>query len=186
MSINFDDTKMHMDKALEIIRGEISTIRTGRAQPAIVENIVCAVYGGTQHLKVVELGTISAPTPGSIVISPWDASIIGEIRQGIQSSSAGLTPIIDNDVLRIQIPSLTEERRLEYVKLLHKQLENGKIMIRQIRHDKMAGIKRDFDAKLLSEDENFRAEEDLQKITDKYTDEIDEMGKKKEAELMQI
>lgn len=186
MSVNFDDTKMHMDKALEIIRGEIASIRTGRAQPAIVENIVCPVYGGTQYLKVVELGTISAPTPGSIVIQPWDASIIGEIRQGIQAAGTGLTPIIDNDVIRIQIPSLSEERRMEYVKLLHKQLENGKIMIRQIRHDKMSGIKREFDDKLIGEDENFRAEEELQKITDKYVDEIEEVGKKKEAELMQI
>lgn len=177
---------MHMDKTLEIIRGEISTIRTGRAQPAIVENIVCAVYGGTQHLKVVELGNISAPTPGTIVIAPWDASIIGEIRQGIQNANVGLTPIIDNDVIRIQIPSLSEERRMEYVKLLHKHLENGKIMIRQIRHDKMADIKREFDEKLIGEDENFRLEQELQKITDQYVEQIDELGEKKEAELMQI
>jgi ribosome recycling factor len=186
MSVDFVETREHMQKALEIIKAELTSIRTGRAQPAIVENIVCAVYGGTQHLKVIELGQINAPTPGMIVIAPWDTSIIGDIRQSIQASNVGLTPIIDGDVIRIQIPPLSQERREEFVKLLRQQLENGKIMIRQIRHDMMSKIKRDFDEKLISEDENFRSEQDLQKITDEFVKQIEEMGEKKEAELMAI
>jgi ribosome recycling factor len=98
----------------------------------------------------------------------------------------GLTPIIDGDVIRIQIPPLSQERREEFVKLLRQQLENGKIMIRQIRHDMMSKIKRDFDEKLISEDENFRSEQDLQKITDEFVKQIEEVGEKKEAELMAI
>jgi ribosome recycling factor len=151
-----------------------------------VENIVCSVYGGSQRLKVVELGLITVPTPGTIVISPYDNSIIGEIRQGIQSANVGLTPIIDNEVIRIQIPPLSEERRKEYVKLLHQQLENGKIMIRQIRHDQMGEIKKAEEEKLISEDEKFRLEEELQKITDEFIGKIEELGEKKEAEIMAI
>lgn len=173
-----------MEKALEILRSEVSSIRTGRATSALVENIVCSVYGGTQKLKVVELGTITTPDPGTIMITPWDGSIIGEIRQGIQGANVGLTPIIDGPLVRISVPSLTTERREEYVKLLHRHLENGRIMIRQIRHDKMAEIKRAFDGKELPEDDHFRQEEELQKITDEFMEKIEEMGEKKETELL--
>ncbi len=186
MAIDLSDISSRMEKALEIVRAEISSIHTGRATPSLVENIVCSVYGGTQNLKVVELGTISTPDPGRVTIQPFDVSIIGEIRQGIEKANVGLTPIIDGEIVRIQIPPLSQERRQEFIKLLHQQLENGKIMIRQIRHDKMIDIKRAFEAKELNEDEKFRLEQDLQKETDEFVGKIEEMGKKKEAELLAV
>lgn len=184
--MDLSDIRPRMEKALEIVRGEISSIRTGRATPSLVENIICPVYGGTQRLKVVELGTISTPTPGTITIAPWDVSIIGEIRTGIQVANVGLTPIIDAEIIRIQIPPLSQERRQEFIKLLHRQLENGRVMIRQIRHDKMIDIKRAFEAKELNEDEKFRLEQDLQKLTDEFVEKIEEIGKRKEAELLAV
>ncbi len=186
MSLTLDDIRPRMEKALEILRTEVSSIRTGRATSALIENIVCPVYGGTQKLKVVELGTITAPDPNTLAITPWDASIIGEIRQGIQGANVGLTPIIDGAVIRIAVPALTQERREEYIKLLHRHLENGRIMIRQIRHDKMVEIKRAFDEKELPEDDHFRLEEDLQKITDEFMEKIEDLGNKKEEELRAV
>ncbi|MDP3955573.1 MAG: ribosome recycling factor [bacterium] len=184
--VDLSDIPPRMEKAFEVIRNEISSIRTGRATSALVENIICSVYGGTQKLKVVELGTISTPDPGTIAIQPWDASIIGEMRQAIQAANVGLTPIIDSEIIRISVPALTAERREEFIKLLHRHLENGRIMIRQVRHDKMADIKRAFDGEDLPEDDKFRLEKELQEITDKFMGRIEEIGEKKEAELMAI
>lgn len=184
--VDLVDVHPRMEKALEVVKNEISAIRTGRATSSLVENIVCSVYGGGQRLKVVELASITTLDPGTIMITPWDASIAGEIRQSIQSANIGLTPVLDSGVVRISVPPLSAERRQEYVKLLHRHLENGRVMIRQIRHDKMAEIKTSFEEKELSEDEKFRLEEDLQKITDEFVVKIDEMGEKKEQELMTV
>jgi ribosome recycling factor len=184
--MDLSDIRPKMEKALEVVRGEISSIRTGRASSSLVENIECLVYGGTQKLKVVELGTISTPDPQTIVIQPFDPSIIGEIRQGIERANIGLVPIVDGEIIRIKIPPLSSERRQEFVKLLHHHLENGRIMIRQIRHDKMIDIRKAFEEKLLNEDERFRLEQELQKITDEFVEKIGEMGKRKEEELLAI
>ena len=184
--IDISDIHARMEKAFEVLKNEVSSIRTGRATSSLVENIICPVYGGTQKLKVVELGTISTPDPGTITIQPWDASIIGEIRQAIQAANVGLTPIIDSEIIRVSVPALTAERREEFIKLLHRHLENGRIMIRQIRHDKMTDIKRAFDDEDLPEDDKFRLEKDLQGMTDEFMGKIEEIGERKEAELMAI
>jgi len=184
--MDLSDVRPKMEKVLEIVRGEISSIRTGRASSSLVENIDCFVYGGTQKLKVVELGTISTPDPQTIMIQPFDPSIIGEIRQGIERANIGLVPIVDGEIIRIKIPPLSSERRQEFIKLLHHHLENGRIMIRQIRHDKMIDIRKAFEEKLLNEDEKFRLEQELQKITDEFVEKIGEMGERKEEELLTI
>jgi len=184
--MDLSDVRPKMEKVLEIVRGEISSIRTGRASSSLVENIDCLVYGGTQKLKVVELGTISTPDPQTIMIQPFDPSIIGEIRQGIERANIGLVPIVDGEIIRIKIPPLSSERRQEFIKLLHHHLENGRIMIRQIRHDKMIDIRKAFEEKLLNEDEKFRLEQELQKITDEFVEKIGEMGERKEEELLTI
>lgn len=186
MPVDLSDIRPRMEKAFEVVRNEVSSIRTGRATSALVENIVCLVYGGTQRLKVVELGTITTPDPNTILIQPWDISIIGEIKQGIEAANVGLVPIIDGQVIRIAVPSLSAERRQEYVKLLHRHLENGRVMVRQVRHDKMVDIKRAAEAKEFSEDDRFRMEEELQKLTDEFIGKIDEMGKRKEEELLLV
>jgi len=121
-----------------------------------------------------------------LVIEPWDKSIIGEIRQGIVAANIGLNPVIDAEILRISLPPLTSEDREKYVKLLSTKLENGKIMIRQVRGDFMHEIKKAFEVKELSEDEKFGQEKSLQEITDEFIDKIEEDGERKKQELLQI
>lgn len=180
------DAQLKMQKALEIIRADLQTIRTGRATPALVENIVVSVYGGTQKLRLMELGTITASDSRTLVIVPFDPSIIEEINKGLQVANLGLTPILDSEVIRISIPALSEERRLEYIKLAKQKLEMGRIMIRQIRHQAMEEIKKTLENKEISEDGQSRLEKNLQTLTDELMAEIDEITRLKEQELLQI
>lgn len=178
--------KTKMGRCVDFVRQDVGTIRTGRATSALVENIVIGAYGGTAKMKVVELGTISVPDAQSLVITPYDPSIIGDIRRDIEAANAGLTPVIDNNVIRIAVPALTSQRRLEYVKMLHIKLEDGRVKVRQTRHDMMTDLKRKFEDGSLPEDDRSRTEEELQKITDAMMEEIEKTGQAKEAELMVI
>lgn len=184
--MDFADTKLLMQKALEHFKGEILAIRTGRAVPALVENIPVNAYGGTARMTVKELGTITATDAQNLLITPWDQAVIGEIRQGILAANVGLNPVIDNGTIRIAVPALTTERRQEYVKLLRQKMEEARVSLRNIRQDKMKDIRSAFEEKEISEDEKFRAEEELQKITDDFIEQIDELGKKKEQEILGI
>src|SRR3989344_5911177 len=175
--------KNQMQLALDALKEDLGSIRTGRATPALVENIVISAYGGAQKLKVMELASVSPPDPQSLVIDPWDKSIIGEIRQGILAANLGFNPSIDGEIIRISMPPLTSEDREKFVKLLHTKLENARIQIRQIRGDKMRDIKKSFEEKEISEDEKFGFEKALQEITDKFITSIDEIGASKEKEL---
>ena len=184
--MDINELKGKMLKAIEVLKGDLGTIRTGRATPALVENITIHAYGGTQHLKVMELATIATTDHQTLVLTPFDQSIDGEIVKGIMETNVGLNPIIDGNVIRISIPSLSEERRAEFVKLMHQKLEGGKVMIRQIRHEVMADIRRKFLAKEMAEDEKTRLEKQIQELTDEMMAEIDVLGEQKEKELMQI
>ena len=182
--LDFADTKAGMQKAVDYFKVEIAAIRTGRAVPALIENIPCNAYGGTAKLSVKELGTITTADAQTLVVQPWDQSVIGEIRQGILAANVDLTPVIDNNLIRISVPVLTTERRSEYVKLLHDKTERTKISVRNSRQDKMRVIKNAFEEKNISEDEQFKAEEDLQRITDEFVGQIEAIEEKKEAEIM--
>jgi ribosome recycling factor len=173
-------------KILDLVTSDIGTIRTGRATPSLVENIVVPAYGGTQRLRIVELAGLSAPDPTQIVISPWDKSIIGDIRKGILEANVGMNPSIDGEVIRITMPPLTTEDREKYVKLLSQKLEAGKVMIRQVRGDEMHDIKKKFEAKEISEDVRFGQEKKIQELTDQFVAKIEESGEKKKQELLQI
>lgn len=173
-------------KVVDLVTSDISGIRTGRATGSMVENIVCPAYGGTQFLKVVELASITVTDPTMIVISPWDKSIIGDIRKGILEANLGFNPSIDAEVIRISVPPMTTEDREKYVKLLSQKLENGKVMIRQIRGDEMHEIKKKFESKEITEDEKFNDEKTLQELTDKFIAEIETKGELKKQELLQI
>ncbi|HJZ06001.1 MAG TPA: ribosome recycling factor [Patescibacteria group bacterium] len=175
--------KQKMQAGVDYTRREMAMIRTGRANPALVENIVINAYGGTAKMRVVELGTISVPEPQQLVITPYDQSIIGDVRRDLEAANLGVMPVIDNGVIRMTFPALTTERRLEYVKLLHTRLEDGRVKIRQIRHDKMTELKRQFEAKELTEDDRHRLEKELQELTDEMMKLVEEMGKMKEEEL---
>ena len=176
----------HMQKVVDVIKVDLSTIRVGKATPALVENVVINAYGGTQKLKVVELAQIHAQDPQTLVITPYDSSIIGEINKGIMESNTGLTPVVDGQLIRISIPPLSEERRQQLVGLVSQKLEGGRVQIRQVRHEAMEEIKKQFGAKEIGEDDKERFEKEIQKLTDEKIAEIDSLGKQKEEELMAI
>lgn len=179
-------TKAQMDKVIEVLRNDLSTVRAGKASPALVENLVVGAYGGTQRLKVIELAQIAATDSQTIVITPYDLSIIGEIHKAILESNTGLTPVIDGQLIRISIPPLSEERRGELVHLVNQKLEGGKIQVRQTRHEAMNDVKRELNDKAITEDDNVRLEKEIQKLTDETIVQIETMGKQKEQELMEI
>src|SRR5690349_10037011 len=131
-----------MQRAIDVLREDFATVRTGKASPTLVENIVIPAYGGTQPLKVLELATIHVQDNATLVIQPFDRSIISEIEKGISAANVGLNPIVDGDILRINLPPLTEERRQEFVKLIKQKSESGKVMLRQARHDGMEDAKK--------------------------------------------
>lgn len=178
--------RSRMQQVLDLVTNDVGLIRTGRATPALVEGLTVAVYGATQKLKVNELATISAPDTQTLIIDPWDKSIIGEIRQGILAANIGMNPSIDGEILRIAFPPLTTEDREKYVKLLSTKLENGRVMIRQVRGDAMRDTKKIFEEKKISEDEKFENEKKIQTLTDEFIGKIDEIGKRKEQELREI
>ena len=145
--MNTDVVKQQMQKVVEVIKVDLGTVRTGRASPALVENVVIHAYGGTQALKVVELAQITTQDSQTIVITPYDSSIIGEIQKGLMEGNIGLTPVIDGQIIRISIPPLTEERRQQLVALVNQKLEGGKVQIRQVRHEAMNEVKKQLNDK---------------------------------------
>src|SRR3989344_3893704 len=184
--MNLDETKTKMQKALNVLAEDLSTVRTGRAMPSLVENIVVSVYAGAQRLKIKELATISASDPQTLVLTPFDPSILDEIQKGIMEANIGLTPSSDGNVIRISIPPLSEERRKDLIKLMKQKLENGKVAIRQIRQDARNIVRKQHNNKEISEEQMYGIDQEIQKITDQIMLPVDEMGRKKEAELMQI
>ncbi len=175
-----------MQKALMVLQEDLSTVRTGRAMPSLVENVVVSVYAGAQRLRIKELATIAASDPQTLVLQPFDPSIAGEIQKGIMEANIGLTPSSDGNVIRISIPALSQERRVELIKLMKQKLENGRIAIRQIRQDARNIIRKQHNDKEISEEQMYGIDQNIQKITDEIMIPVDELGRKKEAELLQI
>ncbi len=185
-----EEVRKRMEQVLELVISDVATLRSSRANPSIIQDLVVPVYGGSQKMKIIELATVSAPDAQTLIIEPWDKSIIGEIRKGILAANVGLNPVIssggEGEIIRISLAPLTTEDREQYAKLLSTKLENGKIMIRQIRSDFMRQIKKAFEEKEVSEDEKFSQEKKLQEITDDFNGEIEAVGMKKRQELLQI
>lgn len=181
-----NETRSKMQKAFEVLHQDFLTVRTGKANPSVVENINVDAYGGAQRLKVMELATVHAQDTQTIVITPFDKSIIGEIQKGIQDANLGFSPVVQGEIIRITLPPLTEERRKEFVKLINQKAEQGKIMIRQVRHDSMEEVKKMDKSKTVSEDDVARLEKEIQKVTDEYMEKIDNLRSEKEEELMRI
>lgn len=179
-------TRRRMQGALEALIKIIGTIRTGRATPSLVENLEVAVYGGAQKLRILELASISTSDPQTLVIDPWDKSIIGEIKKGIEAANIGMNPVIDGEIIRITLPALTTEDREKYVKLLSAKLEESKVSVRQIRGEVLKNIRREFEEKTIREDEMYSFEKNLQALTDEFVAKVDQVGEKKKAELLQI
>jgi ribosome recycling factor len=173
-----------MRGAIQVLHDDLAAIRTGRANPGLVEKLSVEYYGSPTPL--MQLASISVPEPRSLMIKPFDQSTIKVIEKAIQSSELGLNPNNDGKVIHLNLPPLTEERRRDLVKHVHHRLEESKVAIRNIRRDAHNDM-RDFEKeKLISEDELKRGEEELQKLTDRFIEEVAEMGKKKESEIMEV
>lgn len=184
--LNESSLRSKMQKVMNLVASDIASIRTGRATPTLVEDIEINAYGGTQSLMVKELSTISAPDNQTILIEPWDKSIIGEIKQGILEAKIGLNPSIDGEIIRISLPPLTTEDREKFVRLLSTKLENGRVMVRQIRAEALKDIRKSFEEKEIGEDDKFNQEKRLQEVTDEFIEKINEAGENKKKQLLQI
>ncbi len=179
-------TRSRMEKAFSVLKEDFGTVKTGKANPQLVENIVISAYGGSARLKILELATIHVQDHETLLITPFDSSVLRDIEKGISDSQMGLGIAVDGANVRVSIPALTQERREEFVKLIHKKAENGKIMIRQARaesNDDVAKLKKDGE---ISEDDEKRMEKEIQKLTDEYVEKIDQASKMKEQELMTV
>jgi len=178
------DTKERMDKAVDALRDNLMTIRTGRASPALVERLPVEYYGTLTPLN--QLATISVPEPRLLAIRPWDPTALANVEKAILKSELGLTPSNDGKIIRLSIPRLTEERRQELVKVVGKRVEEGKVAIRNIRRDAIEDLREMESEKMISEDDLYRAKDDVQETTDKFVAKMDEIGRDKEQEIMEI
>lgn len=178
------DTEVRMGKTIDSLHHHLNSVRTGRATPAIVEDVKVDYYGTTMPLN--QLASISVPENRLIVIQPWDKGSMNPIERAIINSDIGLTPNNDGSVIRLNIPPLTEERRKQMVKMVHGHVEDAKVSIRNIRRDAMASLKSLTSKKEISEDDERRAQEQLESITKKFIDETDSIGKAKEHEVLEV
>ena len=174
--------KSGFDAVLNFYKSDIATIRTGRATPALVEDIAVDAYG--QKMSIKELATITAPEPRSLVIQPWDKGVVAAIEGAIRKSELGLNPVVDSQSIRLNIPPLTEERRKEFIKLLKQKTEESRVKLRRIREEIWHKVQTMEHAHEISEDDKFQAKDDLQKLIDDYNKKIEELEKKKEQELL--
>ncbi|HHX42393.1 MAG TPA: ribosome recycling factor [Chloroflexi bacterium] len=173
-----------MEKAVGALRTDLMGIRTGRASPALVERIMVEAYGSTMPLN--QTATIAVPEPRLLTIRPWDASIIGAIERAILKSDLGLTPSSDGKIIRLPIPTLTDERRRDLARMVNRRVEEGRVAVRNLRRDGLKELEALEKNKEISEDDLFRAKEDLQELTDQYVKKIDEIGEQKQAEIMEV
>jgi ribosome recycling factor len=173
-----------MHGAIHVLEHDLTGIRTGRANPALVEKIHVEYYGADTPL--MQLASISVPEPRSLLIKPFDKTTLKSIEKAILASDLGLTPNNDGQSIRLNLPPLTEERRRDLVKHVHHRLEEAKVALRNIRRDVMKDIKDFENEKLISEDERKRGEDDLQKLTDRLVLDIEKIGQRKEQEIMEV
>lgn len=180
----FNAAQDRMTKAVEALRRELATIRTGRAHPGLVEHLRVDYYGVPTPLN--QLATISVPDPRLLTIQPWDRQAMGAIEKAILKSDLSLTPTNDGTLIRLSIPQLTEERRRDLAKMVHKKVEEARVEVRNIRrdgHDELRRLQRE---KLISEDDQYRGQEKLQKLTDEFVHQVERLGEEKEAELLAV
>lgn len=173
-----------MDKTLEVLASQFSAVRAGRANAKVLDRITVEYYG--TDTPIGQVGTISSPDPRSLVIQPWDSSLLKPIEKAIQLSDLGINPQNDGRLIRLVFPQLTEERRIELTKQVKKYGEEGKVAIRNIRRDAVDAVKKDLKASEITEDDEKKLQKDIQDLTDKYIKKVDEACSAKEKELMEL
>lgn len=178
------DAEGRMTKTLDNLQRELAGIRTGRASPGLIERLEVDYYGTPTPLN--QVAGISAPEPRLLVVQPWDRSAMSAIEKAIRSSDLGLNPTNDGQVIRIAIPPLTEERRKALVRVVRQKVEESRVAIRNIRRDALAQVKEMLQEKLIGEDDERRAEQQVQELTNRYINEADKIGKNKEVEVLEV
>ena len=173
-----------MGKSIQVLRRDLAALRTGRAMPTLLDGIDVEAYGVSTPLN--QLATISTPDARTLIIQPWDKSILGDIKKAILKSDVGLNPASDGTALRLMVPDPTEERRKELVKVVRKRVEEAKVAIRNIRRDAVEELRKLEKDKEISQDENRRALDRLQKLTDGFVEMASEVGRSKEVEIMEV
>jgi len=180
----FADAERRMQKAVEALKQDLGSIRTGRASSALIERIYVDYYGTPTPIN--QVASITIPEARLLVIQPWDRKLLTDIEKAIQKSDLGINPNNDGQVIRLSIPPMNEERRRELAKTLHKRLDEHKVAIRNVRRDIQDKLRDREKKKEISEDELKRSTERLQKLTDRYVDEMDKVGKTKEQEILEV
>ena len=173
-----------MIKTEEVVEHEFAGVRTGKASPALVENILVEVYGS--QMRIRELAGITTPEPRMLMIQPWDNASIQPIEKAIQKANLGLNPAVQGKFIRIVLPELSQERRQEFVKVVHKMAENGRVAVRHVRRDAIEHLKKESKDGKISEDDLEHAEKEVQKLTDQYVAKIDAHLAHKEKEIMTV
>ena len=184
MAVDFKEYARRMDKALDHLNEEFGAVRAGRANPKVLDRITVSYYGSETPLNGV--ATISTPDARTLVVQPWDTKLLKDIQKAIQTSDLGINPQNDGRVIRLTFPQLTEDRRKDLVKQVKNYAEDGKLAMRNIRRDGMDYVKKLKKASEITEDDQKKAEKDLQEITDKYVKKVDEACAVKEKELMEL
>jgi ribosome recycling factor len=179
-----NQAKAHMEKALAALAIELKKVRTGRAQVSMLDNVKVNYYGTPTPLN--QVSAISTPDAKSFMIAPWEAPMLKEIEQAIIKSDVGMSPINDGKVIRLRLPDLTEERRRDLAKNTKKIVEDAKVAVRMARRDANETAKKGLKDKSISEDENKRAQDEIQKMTDQYIEKVDKLAAEKEKEIMTI
>lgn len=179
-----EQTTSKMTKSIEALRVELATVRAGRATPSLLEKVMVEYYG--TPTPVTQVASVTVPEPRMIVIQPWEENLIKDIEKAIMKSDLGLNPNSDGVAIRLNLPQLTEERRKELVKVVHKKSEDARIVVRNIRRDANDSLKKLEKAKEITEDEIKKATEEIQKLTDKFIKEVDAVMANKEKEVMEV
>ncbi len=178
------ETERKMDNTIAALKRELGTIRTGRATPALIEHVSVDYYGVATPLN--QIASISAPDARAIMVQPWDKQALGEIEKSLMKSEMGFNPSNDGNIITVPIPPLTQERRRELVRLLKRQLEDGIVSLRNVRRDGVETLRKLERDKAISQDDNHRGQDQLQKATDAHVKTLDEVGSSKETEIMQV
>jgi len=180
----FKDVESRMHKCVEATRNEFASIRTGRASPALLDRLLVEAYG--QPVPVKQVASISTPDSRSLVITAWDKGVVSAIRKAIEKSDLGLTPNVDGIAIRLIIPPLNEERRKDLAKVVKKKAEDGRVAVRNVRHKSHDEIRAQLKSGEITEDDNKRMQDSLQRLTDRYVKEIDALVASKEKEIMEV
>ena len=180
----FKDVESKMNKCVDSTRSEFASIRTGRATPALLDRIHVEAYGNAVPLK--QVAGVSTPDARTLLITAWDKGVVGDIRKAIEKSDLGLTPNVDGTAIRLVIPPLNEERRRDLVKVMKKKAEDGKVAVRNVRHKAHDDLKTQLKNHQITEDDNKRMQDQLQKLTDKFVKEIDNLVVTKEKDIMEV